>query len=445
MDHPDYVKAQIKKIVTAREKYPFQPIIFAGSGLSRRWVDAPSWRELLEWTITNCSEITQPIQFFLQQEKVLPRVASRISDAYQSWAWAAGRDNFPKILFESNVPPDIYLKHSIAQHIKSFGTSIRTEHIAEARSFCEIRPHAIVTTNYDQIVEAVLADYQPVLGEGLISAPFASIGEIYKIHGSVDKPSSLVLTQQDYDRFAQKRKYLTAKLLTFFVEHPVVFVGYSVEDENIQKILEDLDEALVLGGGLIPNIFFLTRRGLDEPGMEKVLQVSPSKGVRVNLIETDDFNWVFGAFAHNAPLTNVNPQVLRSLLARSYQLVRSDIPRQKMEVDFDLISGTLKSNEDFAKVFGIATLQPATEFSARYPYNLSEIGKKLGYPGWHGAHALINKVCDITGIDIKETDNAYHCTVRISRKSRAQMYSEKVVELLEKVRDGANFDLNLED
>lgn len=445
MDHPDYVKAQVKKIVTAREKYPFQPIIFAGSGLSRRWVDAPSWRELLEWAIANCKDITQPIQFFLQQENSLPKVASRIASAYQSWAWAAGKDNFPKILFESNVPPDIYLKHSVAQHIKSFGTSIKSELQDEAKAFCEIRPHAVITTNYDQIVESALTDYQPVLGEGLISAPFASIGEIYKIHGSVDKPSSLVLTQEDYDRFSQKRKYLTAKLLTFFAEHPVVFVGYSVEDENIRRILEDLDEALVLGGGLIPNIFFLTRKGADDPGMEKVLQVSPSKGVRVNLIETDDFNWVFGAFAHSAPLTNVNPQVLRSLLARSYQLVRSDIPRQKMEVDFDFISGSLKSNEDFAKVFGIATLQPATEFSAKYPYNLTEVGKKLGFPGWHGAQSLLTKVCELTGVDIKASDNAYHCSVRISRKSRAQMYSEEAVGLLEKVRDEVHFDLNLGD
>lgn len=445
MDNPDYVKAQIKKIVTVREKYPFQPIIFAGSGLSRRWVDSPSWLELLEWAIANCPDIDRPLQYFLQQEKELPRIASRLSASYQTWAWGAGRPNFPKILFDSNVPPDIYLKHAVSQHIKSFGTEVKASLQDEAKAFCEIRPHAIITTNYDQLIDNVLKDYQPVLGEGLISAPFASIGEIYKIHGSVDKPSSLVLTQEDYDRFAQKRKYLTAKLLTFFVEHPIVFVGYSVEDENIRKILEDLDEALVLSGGLIPNIFFLTRSGTDEPAMERVLQVAPSKGVRVNLIETNDFSWVFGAFAHNAPLTNVNPQVLRSLLARSYQLVRSDIPRQKMEVDFELISGTLKSNEDFAKVFGIATLQPATEFSAKYPYNLSEVGKKLGYPGWHGANALINRLSTITGTDIKQSDNSYHCTVRISRKSRAQMYSEEAVEILRKVRDSEDIVLKLGD
>ena len=148
---------------------------------------------------------------------------------------------------------------------------------SEAEAFCAIRPHAIVTTNYDQLIEKVLPDYQPVLGDGLISAPFASIGEIYKIHGSVDKPSSLILTDPDYKRFGLKRKYLTAKLLTFFVEHPIVFVGYSVEDENIRRILEDLDEALNISGGIIQNIFFLTRQGVDEPAIEKILQVAPSR------------------------------------------------------------------------------------------------------------------------------------------------------------------------
>jgi hypothetical protein len=444
MDSPDYIAAQTKKILSIREKYPFQPIIFAGSGLSRRWINSPTWVELLEWAISNCSEVDRPLQFYRQQEPDLPKIATRIAEIYQSWAWGAGRAQFPKILFESSLPRDIYLKHAISQHIKSFGSVVASGYAKEAEEFSTIRPHAVITTNYDQLVESVLPDYQPVLGEGLISAPFASIGEIYKIHGTVDKPSSLVLTHNDYEKFGIKRKYLTSKLLTFFVEHPVVFVGYSVEDENIRKILADLDEAVNITGGMIANIFFLTRRGSGEPSTEKILQVSASKGVRVNSIEADDFSWVFKAFAHNAPLSNVNPQVLRSLLARSYQLVRSDIPRQKMDVDFELISGKLTSGEEFAKVFGIATLQPATEFSARYRYNLTDIGVKLGYSSWHGAQALLNKVCQDKGVDIKKSDNDYHCTVKIGRKSSAQMYSDDAIDLLKKVRDGEEYSPNIE-
>ncbi len=444
MDTKKYIEEQTVRIIETRKKYPLQPIVFAGSGLSRRWVEAPTWLELLEWAVSNCPLIDRPIQYFTQQEQGLPEVAQRIAQSYQTWAWGEGKDQFPKILFEAKVPAEIYLKYSIARHIKGFGTTVATKYASEAEAFSAIRPHAVITTNYDALLEEVLPGYQPILGTGLISAPFANIGEIYKIHGTVEKPSSMVLTSNDYSAFGAKRKYLTAKLLTFFAEHPIVFIGYSVEDANIRKILEDLNEAVDIKGEIIPNIFFLTRPSDDSPGFERVLQVGATKGVRVNSIETTDFEWVFKAFGHNAPLSNVNPQILRSLLARSYQLVRSDIPRQKFEVDFELISGKVETKEDFAKVFGIGTLQPVTRFSAEYPYNLTEVGRKLGFNSWHKANSLITKIKDEDGIDLKASDNRYHGTVRISKKSQAQMYSEACVELLKRVRDGDDYELEIE-
>ncbi|WP_291736183.1 SIR2 family protein [Leisingera sp. F5] len=443
-DQQKYIDEQTQKVIGTREKYPLQPIIFAGSGLSRRWVKAPTWYGLLEWAVKYCPIIDRPIQYFVQQEEGLPEVAQRIAASYQAWAWDAGKSQFPPILFEAKVPADIYLKYSIAQYIKSFGTEISGNYVGEASAFSAIRPHAVITTNYDSLLEKTLPGSQPILGTGLISAPFANIGEIYKIHGTVEKPSSMVLTGEDYAIFGAKRKYLTAKLLTFFAEHPILFVGYSVEDANIRKILEDLNEAVEIKGGTIPNIFFLTRPSGGSPASEKVLQVAPEKGVRVNAIEASDFEWVFKAFGHNAPLSNVNPQILRSLLARSYQLVRSDIPRQKFEVDFELISGKVETKEDFAKVFGIGTLQPVTGFTAQYPYNLTAVAGKLGYGYWNGADKLLKQVKNETGLDIKASDNRYHGTVKISTKSKAQMYSDECVELLRKVRDGEVYKVELD-
>jgi len=444
-DEGKYIEEQTQKIIETREKFPLQPIIFVGSGLSRRWVNAPTWYGLLDWAVENCPDVDKPIQYFIQQEPGLPEVAARIASQYQAWAWGAGKSEFPSILFEANVPADMYLKYSISRYIKGFGTQISAPYKEEAEAFSAMRPHAVITTNYDQLLENVLPGYQPVLGAGLISAPFANIGEIYKIHGSVEKSSSLILTAGDYEEFAKKRKYLTAKLLTFFAEHPILFVGYSAEDANIRKILEDLNEAVEIRDGTIPNIFFLTRPKDGSPASEKILQVAPEKGVRVNAIEAADFSWVFKAFGHNAPLSNVNPQVLRSLLARSYQLVRSDIPRQRIEVDFELISGKVNSKENFAKVFGIGMLQPATGFSAKYPYNLTEVGQKLGFKTWHGANKLIKQIEGEKGVDIKSSDNRYHCTLRISGQSEAQKYSEECVDLLKCVQSGAGYSVQLED
>ena len=445
MDYEDYKIEAIERIASVRKRYPLQPIIFVGSGLSRRWLGSPSWVELLGYAISECPLIDRPLNYYLQNESSnLPRVASRISDSFHAWAWGEGRENFPDILFESRVPKDIYLKYFLCKYLKNFGPNVAAEYGGEAEAFSAIRPQAVITTNYDELMEGIFKDYQPVLGRGLIIAPFANIGEIYKIHGTLAKPSSIVVTEADYDDFIKRRRYLTAKLLTFFAEHPILFVGYSVEDENIKAVLSDLDEAMDIPGNLVENVFILSRPSSQRSPSERVIQVSPSKGVRVQALEAVNFQWVFEAFGHNAPLENVNPKVLRAILARSYHLVRQDIPRQKVEVDFRLISQKVSSIEDFAKLFGIADLQPATEFSARYPYNLTDVGKKLGYSGWHGAHSLIRRIFEDKGVDIKSSDNRYHCTVRISKKSTAQMYSQDAVDLLGLAKAGLSYDIDLE-
>ena len=60
------------------------------------------------------------------------------------------------------------------------------------------------------------------------------IGEIYKIHGCVTEPETIMITSEDYQMIEEKNKYLAAKLLTIFIEHPIVFIGYSINDEDIK-------------------------------------------------------------------------------------------------------------------------------------------------------------------------------------------------------------------
>ena len=71
-------------------------------------------------------------------------------------------------------------------------------------------------------------------------SPIQGVGEIYKIHGSVSNHESLVLTQEDYNNFAERDSYLTSKILTMFVENPIIFIGYSISDDNIKNILSSI-------------------------------------------------------------------------------------------------------------------------------------------------------------------------------------------------------------
>lgn len=70
------------------------------------------------------------------------------------------------------------------------------------------------------------------------------IAETYKIHGSAADPSSLILTQDDYVGYSKRNHYRAAKLLTIFAENPVLFIGCSLSDVDIQEILANVATAI---------------------------------------------------------------------------------------------------------------------------------------------------------------------------------------------------------
>lgn len=46
-----------------------------------------------------------------------------------------------------------------------------------------------------------------------------------KIHGSSHEVESIVITNEDYVDFYKRKKYISAKLLTYFAEHPLFSLG----------------------------------------------------------------------------------------------------------------------------------------------------------------------------------------------------------------------------
>ena len=447
-----YVEEISEDITETVKTMGCQPILFIGSGLPRRYMNAPSWDELLSFLASECSTIDKGLGFYKQSLKTPMKIGEEFARLYQEWAWDAGHNKFPETMFEENVGSQAYLKFKVAGHLagltpKSVAELGGGNHDSEIMSLCKIKPHAIITTNYDQMIEMLFPDHEPIVGQQILRGQQLSVGEVYKIHGSIEDHDSLVFTQTDYDEFAKKKKFLSAKLLTFFNEHPLLFIGYSASDPNIKSILSDIDEALPVKGGIIPNVYILEWNpdvGPDSnPPREKVIATDEDRSIRVKLIEASDFGWVFEAFAANPVLNDVNPRVLRALIARSYNLVRHDIPMMTVEADIKMLNHAVENSDSFAKLFGIANISDYSSASAQYPLSATQLTTHLGGTGSYLAVSLLKKIKEDTGVDIKAIDSRYHRSEKVN-KSEFHKYSPDMLVILKKVQAGEPYELNMD-
>lgn len=447
-----YVEEISEDITETVKTMGCQPILFIGSGLPRRYMEAPSWDELLAHLATECSAIDKGLGFYRQSLRTPMKIGEEFARLYQEWAWDAGRNEFPPTMFDDGVGPQAYMKFKVASRLGgltpgSLAELGKDEHKAEIEALCRIKPHAIITTNYDRMIELAFPDHEPIVGQQILKGQQLSVGELYKIHGSIEDHDSIVITQTDYDEFTKKKKFLSAKLLTFFNEHPLLFIGYSASDPNIRSILSDIDEALPVKGGIIPNVYILEWNpdvGPEtSPAREKMIATDEDRSIRVKLIEAADFGWVFDAFAANPVLNDVNPKVLRALIARSYNLVRHDIPTMTVEADFKMLDQAVEDSDSFAKLFGIANISDYSAASAQYPLSATQLTANLGGTGSYLAVSLLKKIKEEKGVDIKANDNRYHRSEKVNT-STFHKYSPDMLAILVKVQAGDDYQLNMD-
>ncbi|WP_206412684.1 SIR2 family protein [Lysobacter enzymogenes] len=431
-----------------------QPILFVGSGFSRRYASAPTWDALLKDLAERCPLIDREYAYYKQKFKNLPEVASAFAESYREWAWGSGRLDFPDELFNENVPSDAFLKYAAAQSLRGLGPQSDDESFGseeldrEIVALQAINPHAIVTTNYDELLEPLFPEYERIVGQRILKQPYLAIGEIFKIHGCVSMPESIVLTDEDYAVFDKDKKYLSAKLLTYFAEHPLLFIGYSATDPNIRSVLYDVDRMIRADFDLIPNIYILEwSSDIDEsayPPRDRVLSVGDGREIRIKSISASSFEWVYEAFGSGEPLEKVNMKLLRSLLARTVDLVRKDVPTKRVEIDFETLEHKLSGADGVATLLGVAAIDDPTKVNVQYPYTISEVADQLKLAkGWNAVNKYLQQIEAETGVNLKGFDNSYHIGMRTGRgkASRTNKYSQALVDLIAKVRDGQKYEL----
>lgn len=108
-----------------------------------------------------------------------------------------------------------------------------------------LRTPQAITLNYDTLFERASEDaglprVRIPDDEGVESSP----AWLLKLHGSVDKPASIVLTRDDYLGYASQREALSAIVKANLLTHHLLFVGFGLSDEHFHRIVHDVRRAL---------------------------------------------------------------------------------------------------------------------------------------------------------------------------------------------------------
>ena len=109
--YENYIDDVSDDIRTCIEGMGCQPILFIGSGFTKRYLEGPNWEELLFRLAEDCPIIDKKFAYYKQRHPDLIDIGSVFSDAYNEWAWGKGEKEFPNELFEQGTQPNIYFKY----------------------------------------------------------------------------------------------------------------------------------------------------------------------------------------------------------------------------------------------------------------------------------------------------------------------------------------------
>ena len=354
---------QVAKEELARHLAQFKtaPFLFIGSGLSIRYMGLENWNGLLKKFSEECEREFGYYSSLANDN--LPQAASLLAKDFHSYWWNNPKyaDSKAKALSANQVrlihDP---LKIEIADYVKKAEIVNDDEILAEIELFKKIVVDGIITTNYDNFLERVFPEYKVYVGQdSMLFSSQSGIGEIYKIHGSCDDAKSLVLTAEDYADYNRKNSYLAAKLLAFFTEHPIIFLGYSLSDDNIQAIISSIAQCLDAD-----NIDKLGDRLMIISYNSKAEEASISHSIRVFdrdirvpilSITTNKFGWIYeviGGIQRQFPA-----KILRQLKEQVYDLVLgnydSDNKKKLYVIDIDKAD----EHNQLEVVFGVGAIQ----------------------------------------------------------------------------------------
>lgn len=383
-----------KQIINILSKTPTLPVLFVGAGISRRYLDLPDWKGLLQILASN---LNQPFSYYMnkaqeaarsQPDMLFPFLADFIEHDYNDEWYTNPSFKDMKVKYQKETDLGMTpFKISIAEFCRLQSTNFLPEYKNEIEKFKEIgNKHisSIITTNYDLFIEECFGNqnFQTFIGQNeLLFSPLMELAELYKIHGCCTDPNSIIINSFDYNKFIEKSSYLSSKLLTIFIENPIIFIGYGLNDPNIKRILESISNCLENDQleKLKERLIFVEWNSTSNADKitEKTFTFSNGKSLSMQGIYLSDYSILYDAILSNKAKYEV--KYLRRIKQQLYELARTNRPTEKLYIatnlddtdnDVDFVVGVgvygkfgqvgyrgLQLNELYRYVLGLSELQ----------------------------------------------------------------------------------------
>ncbi len=332
------------------------PFLFLGSGFSRRYIGLDTWEALLR---NFSKELKMTYEYYSSKhDGALDYVASSMSEEFFDYFFNLEKYDSLRTQYSQELQsPDSPFKVFLSEYLKN------ESHISEENFLYQnelellrsINIDGIITTNWDCFIEKIYPDYKVFIGqrELLFSNPL-EIGEIYKIHGCITKPNSLIVTNKDYSDYNDRNPYLAAKLITIFVEHPIVFMGYSLNDKNIvtllKSIVDCLEEEHIRKLG--KNIIFINWNSDPHCSISISHTFIPldRMSLPITLVNTHSFIPIYEALS--VVKRKIPIKILRYCKDQLYELIKTNDPKDQIFVS-DIDNLTNEEEPEFVIGIGI--------------------------------------------------------------------------------------------
>lgn len=155
--------------------------------------------------------------------------------------------------------------------------------------------------------------------------------ELYKIHGSCLTPSSIVITKEDYKLFQKNSILISAKIISGLITSPIIFLGYSLTDENVRSIIRDFSGSLTAEETInASERIIVVERIESEKDIIETKVMEKDLGIELTLLKTDNFKLLFES------LNKINEGVSSAFINRYATLFKELIVERGKE-------GTLKT------------------------------------------------------------------------------------------------------